>query len=66
KALLALKNQEISSVWAAARQFKVSHSTLMRRHRAGNTQATSHEMQQLLTNAEELTFVRWIKQYTIT
>lgn len=45
---------------------KVSYWTLRRRLHGGLTQSQSHEMQQILTNTEEATLVRWIKQYTIT
>jgi len=64
KAQYALKNKDFKSVRAAAAFFKVHYRTLQRRVNGGLTQSTSQEMRQILTNAEEDTLVRWIKQYT--
>src|SRR5436305_514701 len=66
KALYAYKNKDFKSIRSAAKFFKVSEPTLRRRHHGGLTQSTSHEMYQILTNAEEDTLVRWIKRYTST
>jgi hypothetical protein len=66
KALYALKNKDFPSTRAAAQFFKLDHRTLQRRRNGGKTQSQSHEMDQILTNAEEKTLLRCIKQYTIT
>lgn len=66
KALLALKNNAFPSVRAAARHFDVDHSILVRRRRAGLSHTQAHEIQQILTNAEESILVRWVQRYTIT
>jgi hypothetical protein len=50
---------------SAADFFKASRRTVHRRHNGGLTQATSHEMAQILSSTEERTLVRWIKNYTI-
>ena len=64
KAIQALKNREFSSIRAAARYFEVSHNTLRRRMAGGNSQAQAKESNQILSNAEEKTLVRWITRYT--
>jgi hypothetical protein len=62
RALYSLKNGDSSSIREAARDFEVSRDTLSRRLRGGVSQPRAHEMAQILTNAEENTLVRWIKQ----
>jgi hypothetical protein len=64
KAQYALKNKDFPSTRAAATFFQVNPKTLQRRLNGGKTNSTGHEMSQILTNAEEDTLVRWIKQYT--
>jgi hypothetical protein len=67
KALYALKkNKDFPATRAAAQFFKLDHRTLQRRRDGGKTQSQSHEMVQILTNAEEDILLRCIKQYTIT
>ena len=58
KAISAFKNNEFSSIDAAADYFKVIPRTARRRLNAGLTRSTSHIMQQILTNAEESTLKR--------
>jgi hypothetical protein len=62
KALYALKQKDVPSINAAARLFEVSRATIQRRLHGGLTRSQGHEMAQILTNAEEKTLVRWIKQ----
>lgn len=65
-AITAYQNNEFCSIRKAAKHFQIPSSTLRRRLLGGKTRSTSHEMQQILTDAEEATLVRWIKQYTVT
>jgi len=64
-ALIALQNKQFSSIRAAASHFGVAHQTLLRRRSGGNSRAQARELQQILTNAEEKTLVRWIERYSI-
>jgi hypothetical protein len=66
KAIIAFENNQFPSITAAADHFQVSYWSLQCRLHGGLTQSQSHEMQQILTSTEEVTLVRWIKQYTIT
>ena len=64
KAIIILQNQEYKSIYAAARVFGVERVTLGRRIAGGNSRAQASQFKQILTNAEESTFVRWITRYT--
>lgn len=64
KAILALKKNEFASSRAAAAHFGVSRETLRRRAAGGLTHVQAAETQQLLSNAEEKTLVKWITHYT--
>jgi hypothetical protein len=66
KALYAYIKNEFNSIRATTKFFNVPETTLRRRYHKGLTQSTSHEMYQILINAEEDTLVRWIKRYTST
>lgn len=63
-AIQSLKDGSFSSVRAAAYHFKVSRDTLRRRMAGGNSRAQAREINQILSNAEEKTLVRWITRYT--
>ena len=65
EALSALQNKQFISVRAAASHFGVARQTLLQRHSGGNSHAQARELQQILTNAEEKTLVRWIERYSI-
>ncbi len=65
KALYALKNKDFPSTESAARFFQIPPRTLRRRLHGGVSQSRSHEMQSILTIAEENTLVRWLKAYSI-
>jgi hypothetical protein len=63
-AITAYKNQEFSSVRAAANHFQISDKTLARRLAGGKSRAKAHEITQILSSAEEKTLVRWVTRYT--
>jgi hypothetical protein len=65
QAITALSNKQFSSIRGAARHFEILHVKLGRRLDGAVSQAQACELQQILTNAEESTLVRWIKRYTI-
>jgi hypothetical protein len=62
QAISALENKEFNSIREAARFFQVTPSTMSRRLRGSVSQAQRQETHQHLTNAEENTLIRWIKQ----
>jgi hypothetical protein len=66
KAIYALNNNDFKSINAAADFFEIPRCTLHRRRNGGSSQARSHKTVQFLTNAGEITLVRWIKRYTIS
>jgi DDE superfamily endonuclease/Tc5 transposase DNA-binding domain len=65
KAISAYRATPEISIRAIAHAFKVPRTTLARRLRDGVSRFTAHQTQQILTNAEESTLIRWIKRYTI-
>ena len=65
KALFVYNNKDVPSLRAAGKLFQVHHTTLLRRLHGGVSQSRSHEMQSILTDAEENTLTRWLKAYSI-
>src|SRR5712672_2821819 len=63
-AISAYKNQEFSSIRAAANHFRVSDRTMSRRLDGGLSRVQAKEIVQILSNAEEKTLVRWVSRYT--
>ncbi|APA12583.1 hypothetical protein SS1G_03777 [Sclerotinia sclerotiorum 1980 UF-70] len=66
QAILALQLKEFKSIRKAAKYFEVPKSTLADRLAGKKTRSQTHEIAQILSNAEENTLVRWISQLTIT
>jgi hypothetical protein len=58
KTQYVLKNKDFSSTRAAVEFFKVYYRTLQRRLNGGKTNSTSHEITQILSNAEEDVLIR--------
>ncbi|RAL67029.1 hypothetical protein DID88_007809 [Monilinia fructigena] len=65
-AIIALQLKEFKSIRKAAEYFEVPKSTLIARVAGRKSRTQSHEMAQILSNAEENTLVRWISRLTIT
>ncbi|RAL61535.1 hypothetical protein DID88_009574 [Monilinia fructigena] len=65
-AIIALQLKEFKSIRKAAEYFEVPKSTLIARVAGRKSHTQSHEMAQILSNAEENTLVRWISRLTIT
>ncbi|EDO04592.1 hypothetical protein SS1G_07075 [Sclerotinia sclerotiorum 1980 UF-70] len=66
QAIVALQLKEFKSIRKAAEHFEVPKSTLADRLAGKKTRSQTHEMAQILSNAEENTLVRWISRLTIT
>jgi len=66
KAIISLQLKEFKSISKAAEHFEVPKSTLIARVAGRKSRTQSHEMAQILSNAEENTLVRWISRLTIT
>jgi DDE superfamily endonuclease/Tc5 transposase DNA-binding domain/helix-turn-helix, Psq domain len=66
KAIVALQLKEYKSIRKAAEHFEVPKSTLADRLAGKKTRTQTHEMAQILSNAEENTLVRWISRLTVT
>ncbi|APA10975.1 hypothetical protein sscle_07g057450 [Sclerotinia sclerotiorum 1980 UF-70] len=66
QAIVALQLKEFKSIRKAAEHFEVPKSTLADRLAGKKTRSQTHEMAQILSNAEENTLVRWILRLTIT
>ncbi|APA05500.1 hypothetical protein SS1G_09941 [Sclerotinia sclerotiorum 1980 UF-70] len=64
-AIIALQLKDFKSIRKAAEYFEVPKSTLIVRVAGRKSRTQSHEMAQILSNAEENTLVRWISQLTI-
>ena len=62
----ALAAQQYSSTQDAATAFEVPASTLKARIAGRNSRSIAHEMQQSLSNTEEITLVRWITRLTLS
>ncbi|RAL59416.1 hypothetical protein DID88_006790 [Monilinia fructigena] len=65
-AIIALQLKEFKSIRKAAEYFEVPKPTLIARVAGRKSRTQSHEMAQILSNAEENTLVRWISRLTIT
>ena len=65
-AIIAIEMQEFKSIRDAAVYFKVSKTTLGYRMTGRKTRAEAHEIEQLLSNAQENTLARWITRLTAT
>ncbi|RAL60126.1 hypothetical protein DID88_000751 [Monilinia fructigena] len=65
-AIIALQLKEFKSIRKAAEYFEVPKSTLIARVAGRKSRTQSHEMAQILSNAEENTLVRWVSRLTIT
>ena len=63
-AISAFQKQEFTSIRAAANAFGVNRDTMSRRMAGGLSRAQAAELNQILSNAEERTLVRWISRYT--
>ena len=63
-AISAFQNHEFKSIRAAANAFGISDRTMSRRMSGGLSRAQATELNQILSNAEEKTLVRWISRYT--
>ena len=61
-AILAFRANEYKSVHAAAIAFSVPDSTLRARIAGRASRSHAHETSQILSNAEEMTLVRWISR----
>ena len=57
-AIIALELKEFNSIRKAAKHFDVPKSTLIARVAGRKSRIQSHEMAQILSNAEEKTLVR--------
>ena len=66
EAILSVRNKSFSSICAAARVYKVSPSSLHHRLSGRQSRAQAHESNQILSNAEENTLVRWITRLAVT
>ena len=66
KAIIALQLKEFKSIRLAAEHFEVSKTTLGYRMAGRKTRTEAHEIEQILSNAEENTLARWITRLTVT
>jgi len=66
KAISAVKKRQYSSIRTAAAAFNIPNTMLRNRMSGRNSRATAHESEQLLSNVEEKTLVRWITRLTRT
>lgn len=66
KAIVALQLKEFKSIRKAAKHFELPKSTLIDRMAGKKSRSETHEMAQILSNAEENTLKRWITRLTIT
>jgi hypothetical protein len=66
KAICALKNNEFRSIRKAAIAFNVPNTTLQGRMSGRTSRTTAHELEQVLSPAEEKTLARWITRLTRT
>jgi len=66
KAICALKNNEFRSIRKAAIAFNVPNTTLQGRMSGRTSRTTAHELEQILSPAEEKTLARWITRLTRT
>ncbi|KAF2735352.1 hypothetical protein EJ04DRAFT_435111, partial [Polyplosphaeria fusca] len=64
EATQAIKNKTFSGPYAAAAHFNVSCHTLSRRMAGGLSHAQAAASQQILSNTEEKSLIRWITRYT--
>ena len=65
-AIFAYNSRQYTSIWGAADAFNVSFTTLRDCLTGVTSRAQAHAMQQILSNAEEMTLVWWITCLTIT
>ena len=62
EALVGIKSGKYKSGYEAARELEINASTVYRRLKGYSSRATARIEQQLLSEAEEKTILKWIKQ----
>ncbi|KAF2733632.1 hypothetical protein EJ04DRAFT_605366, partial [Polyplosphaeria fusca] len=60
EALRAIENCTFSNPYAAAKHFDVSYRTIRRRMAGGKSHSQAAAYQQVLSNTEEKSLIRWI------
>ena len=63
-AIKRIESREFSSIRSAAAYFEVPYTTLRYRMARRQPRAQARETQQILSNAEEKTLVRWVTRQT--
>jgi len=66
KAISTLRERQHTSIRRAARAFGIPYTTLWNRMAGHTSRFIAHESEQVLSNAEERTLVRWITRLTRT